>query len=137
MAVFVLEDLQDSIEVMVFPRAMQDHGHKLADDAIVTVKARVDKRDETPEAHRHGDHAVRGLRRGRPAAAAQAARRGALRGAHRPPQGACWPSTPGESPVFLHLGEGKVLRLPDEYRVDLPRVVGELRVAFGHDAVVL
>ena len=44
---------------------------------------------------------------------------------------------PGESPVYLHLGEGKVLRLPDQHRVDLPRVVGELRVAFGHEAVVL
>jgi hypothetical protein len=30
-----------------------------------------------------------------------------------------------------------VLRLPDQHRVDLTRVVGDLRVAFGHDAVVL
>ena len=35
MAVFVLEDLQSAIEVMVFPKTMPDHGHKLADDAIV------------------------------------------------------------------------------------------------------
>ena len=31
----------------------------------------------------------------------------------------------------------QVLRLADNYCVDLPRVVGELRVAFGHDAVSL
>jgi DNA polymerase-3 subunit alpha len=38
--------------------------------------------------------------------------------------------------VLLHLGEGKILRLSDEFSVDYGRVVGELRVAFGHDAVV-
>ena len=44
---------------------------------------------------------------------------------------------PGESPVYLHIGQGKVLRLADEFCVDLDRVVGELRMALGHDAVVL
>ena len=49
MAVFALEDLQTSVEVMVFPKAMVDHGHKLVDDAIVTVRARVDGRDDQPK----------------------------------------------------------------------------------------
>jgi DNA polymerase III subunit alpha len=44
---------------------------------------------------------------------------------------------PGESPVFLHLGRGKVLRLTDDFCVDINRAVGEIRVAFGHDAVIL
>ena len=44
---------------------------------------------------------------------------------------------PGESPVYLHIGAGKVLRLSDEFCVDLDRVVGELRMLLGHDAVVL
>jgi DNA polymerase-3 subunit alpha len=43
----------------------------------------------------------------------------------------------GESPVYLHIGQGKVLRLADEFCVDLDRVVGELRMALGHDAVIL
>jgi hypothetical protein len=30
-----------------------------------------------------------------------------------------------------------VLRLSDEFCVNLERVVGELRIIFGHDAVVL
>ena len=42
MAVFVLEDLDSTIEVTVFPRALMEQGHKLVDDAIVTVKGRVD-----------------------------------------------------------------------------------------------
>jgi DNA polymerase III subunit alpha len=44
---------------------------------------------------------------------------------------------PGESMVFLHIGQGKILRLADEFCVDLDRVVPELRVALGHDAVML
>jgi DNA polymerase-3 subunit alpha len=38
---------------------------------------------------------------------------------------------------MVDIGQQKVLRLSDEFRVDLDRVVGELRMAFGHDAVLL
>jgi DNA polymerase-3 subunit alpha len=136
MAVFVLEDLQDAIEVMVFPRTMTEHGYKLADDVVVTVKGRVDARDETPKlmctevsvVETPGDD-VPPLRLRLPAATLTEDRIGTLKrllGDH-----------PGDSRVFLHLGSGKVLRLADDFSVDLGRVVGELRVAFGHDAVVL
>ena len=47
MAVFVLEDLDASIEVTVFPRTLTEQGHKLEDDVIVTVKGRLDRRDES------------------------------------------------------------------------------------------
>ena len=46
MATFVLEDLNASIEVFVFPKAMADYGALLDDDAIVVVKGRVDIRDD-------------------------------------------------------------------------------------------
>ena len=49
MAVFMLEDLQSAVEVMVFPKTMTDHGHKLVDDAVVMVKARVDNREDQPK----------------------------------------------------------------------------------------
>src|SRR4029453_12617996 len=49
MAVFTLEDLRASAEVMVFPRTMTEHGHKLADDAVVIVRGRVDARDDAPK----------------------------------------------------------------------------------------
>src|SRR5439155_1980627 len=49
MAVFTLEDLQSSCEVMVFPKTMTEYGHKLVDDVAVCVKARVDKREEAPK----------------------------------------------------------------------------------------
>ena len=49
MAVFVLEDLQGSIEAMVFPKTMAVIGHLLADDVVVLCKARLDARDDTPK----------------------------------------------------------------------------------------
>ncbi|HEY1278199.1 MAG TPA: DNA polymerase III subunit alpha [Acidimicrobiales bacterium] len=136
MAVFVLEDLQSTVEVMVFPKTMLDHGHKLAADAVVCVKGRLDARDETPKLicsevvvvegisdeapplrirlpeHSLSDDRIRTLKR--------------LLSDH-----------PGTSQVYLDVGERRTVRLPDDFSVDLPRVVGELRVAFGHDAVLL
>ncbi len=47
MAVFTLEDLHSAIEVMVFPRTMEQINHLLVDDSIVILRARIDKRDET------------------------------------------------------------------------------------------
>jgi DNA polymerase-3 subunit alpha len=136
MAVFVLEDLQSSVEVMVFPKTMLEHGYKLVDDAVVTVKGRLDTRDETPKLICSEVHAVEGiseaappLRLRLPAPTLTEDRIAKLKHVLA--------DHPGDSRVFLHLGDGKVLRLTDEYCVDVTRVVGELRVAFGHDAVVL
>jgi DNA polymerase-3 subunit alpha len=136
MGVFVLEDLQDSVEVTLFPRVMQEHGYKLSDDAIVLLKARLDKRDDAPKLigmeitpFEGFAEAAPPLRLNLPAAVLSEERIDRLK--------AMLAEHPGESPVYLHLGEGKVLRLPDQHRVDLPRVVGELRIAFGHEAVVL
>lgn len=135
MGVFVLEDLQDSIEVTVFPRVMAEQGHKLADDGIVLVRARVDRRDDTPKLLAQDVTVVEGLsdqapplRLRLPASVLSQDRIGMLK--------RLLAEHPGDSPVLLHLGGGKVLRLPDEHRVDLDRIVGEVRVAFGHDAVV-
>ena len=49
MAVFNLEDLGGAIEVMVFPKVMSEQGFKLADDALVLVRGRVDGREDVPK----------------------------------------------------------------------------------------
>jgi DNA polymerase-3 subunit alpha len=134
MATFVLEDLNASIEVFVFPKSMADYGALLDDDAVVVLKGRVDMRDDRLKLvcmevqrpvlavdgnadlrislplHRLTDTLVDGLKR--------------LLREH-----------PGDSPVFLHVGE-KVLRLPADFNVDSRRgLVGELRVLLGPDAI--
>ncbi|MFM8267294.1 MAG: DNA polymerase III subunit alpha [Ilumatobacteraceae bacterium] len=138
MAVFTLEDLDAVIEVTVFPRSLQEFGHRLVDDGIVTVKGRLDRRDESRVGLMALDlQVVTGLevseapplRLRVPATSLDERRIDQLR--------RILVEHPGSSPVFLHLGQGKVLRLGDDFNVDLDRVVGELRVALGHDAVVL
>jgi DNA polymerase-3 subunit alpha len=134
MATFVLEDLNASIEVFVFPKSMADYGALLDDDAIVVLKGRVDLRDDRlklvcmeiqrPELSADGnsdlrislpvnsltDRTVEDLKR--------------LLIEH-----------PGDAAVLLHIGE-KVLRLPPEFNVDSRRgLVGELRVLLGPNAI--
>ena len=134
MAVFTLEDLSSSIEVMVFPRTMTDHGHKLADDAIVVVKGRVDTRDETPkliamELHPFepvDDAAPLVIRF--PTRAASAALVDRLKGV--------LVEHPGDQEVHLVVGTQKV-RLPGTFNVDSSNgLVSELRVLLGPDAVI-
>ncbi len=135
MAVFVLEDLQDSVEVTVFPRMMLEHGHKLADDAVVIIRARLDRRDDTPKLMAQEVSVVDvaelaanpPLRLHIPASALNEPRLDRLK--------AILSEFPGESPVFLDLGEGRVLRLNDQFNVNRDKAIGEIRVAFGHDAI--
>jgi DNA polymerase-3 subunit alpha len=137
MAVFILEDLQASIEVTVFPRTLVEQGHKLADDAIVTLKGRLDRRDERVGFMCQDVAIVEGLEASVsmplhlkiPASMLDENRIDLLKRIVR--------ENPGESRIILHLGQGKVLRLADDFAVDIDRAVGELRVAFGHNAVML
>ncbi|MGH9134012.1 MAG: DNA polymerase III subunit alpha, partial [Ilumatobacteraceae bacterium] len=137
MAVFVLEDLESSIEVTIFPRTLAEQGHKLEDDVIVTVKGRLDRRDEsrfgligqtiTVLALSAGP--AQPLRLRLPSTSLDELRIHRLKRILR--------DHPGDSEVQIDIGQGKVLRLSDEFRVDIDRAVGELRMAFGHDAVAL
>jgi DNA polymerase-3 subunit alpha len=136
MAVFTLEDLRSSVEVMVFPRTMQEQGHKLADDAVVIVKGRVDKRDDAPKLIAQnidvlevGDSDAEPLRvRVPPQLLSQAtvAHLKQILADH-----------PGGAPVFLHLGERQVVRLPERWNVDTSNgLLGQLKVVLGAGAIV-
>lgn len=138
MAVFVLEDLETSMEVMVFPKTMAEYGHKLVDDAIVCLRARVDARDDPPKLIAHEIDLLEVT----DTAAAPPVR-------VRLPVNSLHPRViddlknlledhPGPSQVFLHLDERRVLRLPDEFTVDATNgLVAELRVLLGPDAVLV
>ncbi len=135
MATFVLEDLQASIDVFVFPKTMAEYGALLDDDAIVVLKGRVDMRDDRVklvcmEIQRpdlvHGRAALScGF------SLTQRADGHDGQPAQTPPS-----EHPGGSPVMLHVGE-KVLKLPAEFNVDSHRgLVGELRVLLGPKAIL-
>jgi len=138
MAIFELEDLEGSIEVMVFPRQMAEHGHKLIDDAIVVVRGRLDKKDDIPKFIAQDLEIFD---------SAQMTASIPLR--LRLPVHAQDPGTldalkillndhTGDSDVFLHLDGKQVIRLPETYRVDTGNgLVAELRVLLGPDAVVV
>jgi DNA polymerase-3 subunit alpha len=105
---------------------------------VVTVKGRLDRRDDTRIGFMVQDiQVVEGLESGAalplrlrvPASSLNEIKIHQIKKVLR--------EHPGESPVYLHIGAGKVLRLADEFCVDLDRVVGELRMVLGHDAVVL
>jgi DNA polymerase-3 subunit alpha len=135
MAVFILEDLQDSMEVMVFPRTMAEHGHKLDEDAVVVLQGRADARDDEPKF-----------------IANQISRFEATSAGAGPPLHLSIPSSrvndhlvnelktilsrhPGDSEVMLHLDQ-EIVRLPEMYKVDPPPSAGELRVLLGADSVM-
>ncbi len=136
MATFTLEDLAAEVEVTLFPRTLTEQGHKLADDLIVAVRGRLDKRDESrTTVICQTLEVLAGLEDGAPTLTVNipAVRLGPIEidrlkhvlAAH-----------PGASPVVLDLGSERV-RLTDDFCVDLDRVVPEIRMAFGHGAIAL
>jgi DNA polymerase-3 subunit alpha len=135
MATFVLEDLQSSVEVMVFPKTMQTFGHLLEDDAVVIVKGRVDTRDDQPKIMATELQRFEPVTDGNPPVHVNMSPErlsddmlAALK--------SLLSDHPGESPVFLHLGERQVLRLPDAFNVEATTgLLAELRVLLGPDAI--
>jgi len=136
MAVFVLEDLEDNIEVMVFPRTMREHGHKLDDDAVILVGGRPDSRDDEAKFICNTIEVFEGYGQETPPIRLMISSRAVsddivadLRDVLQ--------RHPGDSEVFIHLDQN-VVRLPDEFRVDPSNgLAGELRVLLGPDAIIL
>ena len=138
MATFVLEDLGAALEVMVFPKTMAQVGHMLADDAIVTVKGRLDQRDDTPkiiameldrpELVLDGGPPVRVRMKLAALSDDKVTRLKDVLAEH-----------PGDSPVYVHLESPEkttVLRLGDDHLVDAGNgLFAELRVLLGADCI--
>ena len=136
MAVFTLEDLQSGIEVMVFPRTMTDVGHMLADDAVIIVKGRVDKRDDQPKFIAMDVEVFDGITDGAPPLRLKVSP-ARLDAKTVDELKTMLTRFPGESQVFLHLGEDKILRLPDQFCVDTAGgLIGETRVLLGPAAIL-
>jgi DNA polymerase-3 subunit alpha len=138
MATFVLEDIAAAIEVMVFPKTMQLYHELLAPDAIVTVKGRIDGREDAPklmaleiarpEIHVDTGPPVRLRVRAGALTNERVAKLREILGAH-----------PGDSPVFVHIvGADKetVLQLGDDFCCNCANgLFAELRIIFGADCI--
>lgn len=136
MAVFELEDLEGSVEVMVFPRTMQEHGPKLVDDTIVLIRGRTENDGDLPKLFAQDIEVVEDLSDNQPVRVkldsisddeSKISDLKSILSAH-----------PGDSPVELHLSDRRVIRLPDDYAVNNANgVVAELRVLLGPDSIVV
>ena len=135
MAVFTLEDLQSTVEVMVFPKTMQNYGHLLDDDAVVIVRGRVDTRDDQPKLMAMELERFEPVVDGNPPVHINL-RPAALSDELLSALKALLSEHPGESQVFLHIGERQVLLLPDNFAVSATAgLLAELRELLGPDAV--
>jgi len=144
MAVFTLEDLADSVEVMVFPKTMALWGHLLTEetnDQVVVLEGRVDKRDDLPKlvastvelADLSAMASTPPLRLRLPVNRCDQVLVNELQ--------ATLAAHPGDAIVYLLVdgpGGERVLRLPERSAVDTSNgLVGELRVLLGEGAVEL
>ena len=138
MASFDLEDMYGNMEVTLFPRAMEEHGHKLEDDLVVVLEGRLDRRDDEPGLICFAVETID------PAAAnGQAILRLNL-GAHSlSPERiddlkSVIAGHPGKSEVVLMLGANKGIKLPAAYGVDTGSgLIGELREMLGENAIAV
>jgi len=135
MARFVLEDLQASMEVFVFPKVMAAHGAVLENDAVVVMRGRVDMRDEQPK--------LVCMEVRRPELVADpnpplriALSLNSLTDATVDRLKEVLHDHPGGSEVFLTVGS-KVIRLPPAFNVDCRNgLMGELRTLLGPRVVL-
>ena len=128
-----LEDFHGVIEVTVFSKMASEHGHKLREDGVVIMKVRVNKNDDRTTVSAleiepiRLTNSVSELRLNLPTGTIGRTGIDELREILR--------RHPGDSRVYLHLADDKVLQLGSEFSVQIDRVVPELRVAFGIDVV--
>ena len=133
MARFTLEDTEGSIEVTVFPKAMAEAGDLLAEDAVVLVRGRPDRRGEGETAFLANELLPIDLRRG-PAPL--------WLNVERVDMDEDWlvsfekmlASHPGDAPVHLRVGD-RLVKLPESRWVDAGALAGPLREILGADAV--
>jgi DNA polymerase-3 subunit alpha len=131
MATFMLEDLQSSIEVTVFPKTLEKHGHQLANDLIVSVRGRLDKRDDSRIGFMATEVTVlEGLKVGQEVLHVKLMARSLTEDIIERLK-AILSDHPGDAPVLLHLAGDKVVRLGPEFTVNIDRAMGQLRVVFG------
>ncbi len=136
MLFFGLEDLEGAVEVLCYPRTVSEVGQLVQEDAILIVEGRLDHRGEDIKViarslRELAVHTDSSLRLEVPATRMSMDTVTRLKG--------ILVNHPGTAPVMLHMVNGvshKVLKLSDEYRVELRSALyAELRELLGPRAV--
>ena len=121
----------------MFPKTMLTYGELLTSDAIVTVRGRVDGRDDTPKLMATEPRPEVHAEKGPPLKLRIKA--GVLNDERVQRLREIWAANPGDSPVLLTLiGPDKEtdLRLGDEFRCDARNgLFAELRILFGAECI--
>ena len=136
MAIITIEDLQGSLEVNIFPKTFTSFGHLIEEDTIVTVRGRLDKREDSRvsfnaqelkvvEPMRASDLSLHIELAGRSLSQEDIVNLQELLKDHG-----------GQTPVQLHMPGGKSLRLAPEFNVDLDRAIGVLRASYGNSVYI-
>jgi DNA polymerase-3 subunit alpha len=123
-----------SIEVTVFSKVLAEFGHLLANDIVVTVTGRLNKRDDNPASFsaqrivvpQNLDQRIPEVILSLPAGFT-AEKLDSLK--------AIIAECPGLSVVKIQLPGGKMFDLGSSGLVDIDKAVGPLRLAFGSQAV--
>jgi DNA polymerase-3 subunit alpha len=135
MATFLLEDLDSSIEVLCFAKTMAEYGSLLEEDAVVSVRGRLDARDESP---RFIAHEIRRLELAASSVDLPlevAVPLNSLTDTVVASLKELFVEHPGPAPVHLRLGS-KTIRLPPEFNVDSRGgIVGALKELLGAQSV--
>ena len=135
MATMTIEDLQGTLQVNVFPKVFALYGNVIQEDTIVTVRGRLDKREDTQvslnaqeikvvEPMRASDMS---LHIELPTYSLSQDEIMALQELLR--------DHSGQTPVQLHLRE-KILRLPSDFNVNIDSAIGVLRASYGDSVYV-
>ncbi len=138
MAVCDLEDLYGVVEVTLFPKAMEEHGHKLQDDLVVIVEGRLDRRNDEPGVICFGVELVN-----LEALNGEAPLRVNVPAHILSPEGieslkAVISDHPGKSEMILVLNGHRGVKLSTDYKVDTESgLIGELREMLGSDAIAV
>lgn len=137
MAIFSLEDILESVEVLVFPRTMEAIGGILNNDDIIVIKGRVDNKDSRPKIIAMEARKFEGINR-----ADTPLRLNPESNFLRPENLELLKNLllehPGSSEVFVNLGNSKIIKLPAEYNVNIETgLIAKLKVMLGEEAVIL
>jgi len=134
MATFVLEDMDASIEVTVFAKVLAEFGHLLANDLVVTVTGRLNKREDNPASFsaqrivvpQNLDQRIPEIVLSLPAGFT-AEKLDTLK--------TIISEFPGMSPIRIQLPSGKMFDLGGSALVDMEKAVAPLRLTFGSGSV--